>query len=50
FDKPMGMYAVNNSIYTSTRYQIWRFENLLKPKEIYQQSDRYARQRQCTNS
>ncbi|MEH2309282.1 DUF4915 domain-containing protein [Nostoc sp.] len=40
FDKPMGMYAVNNSIYISTRYQIWRFENLLKPEEIYQQSDR----------
>ncbi len=32
FDKPMGMYAVNNSIYTSTRYQIWRFENLLTTK------------------
>ncbi|MGF1934881.1 MAG: TIGR03032 family protein [Nostoc sp. ChiQUE02] len=40
FDKPMGMYASNNSIYVSTRYQIWRFENLLKPGEIYQQSDR----------
>jgi protein O-GlcNAc transferase len=39
FDKPMGMYAVNNSIYVSTRYQIWRFENLLAPGEIYQQSD-----------
>ncbi|MBD2359281.1 DUF4915 domain-containing protein [Tolypothrix sp. FACHB-123] len=38
FDKPMGMYAVNNSIYVSTRYQIWRFENLLAPGEIYQQS------------
>ncbi|PHJ71913.1 hypothetical protein VF03_19195 [Nostoc linckia z2] len=33
FDKPMGMYASNNSIYVSTRYQIWRFENLLKPGE-----------------
>ncbi|MCF4970142.1 TIGR03032 family protein [Nostoc sp. CMAA1605] len=39
FDKPMGMYAVNNSIYVSTRYQIWRFENLLSPEETYQQSD-----------
>lgn len=39
FDKPMGMYAANNSIYISTRYQIWRFENLLAPGEIYQQSD-----------
>ncbi|WP_445637749.1 DUF4915 domain-containing protein [Nostoc sp. DSM 114161] len=38
FDKPMGIYASNNSIYVSTRYQIWRFENLLKPREIYQQS------------
>ncbi|MDZ8023153.1 MAG: TIGR03032 family protein [Nostoc sp. DedQUE11] len=40
FDKPMGMYASSNSIYVSTRYQIWRFENLLKPGEKYQQSDR----------
>lgn len=40
FDKPMGMYAVNDSIYVSTRYQIWRFENVLAPEEIYQQSDR----------
>ncbi|MEH2258541.1 TIGR03032 family protein [Nostoc sp.] len=40
FDKPMGMYASKNSIYLSTRYQIWRFENLLASGEIYQQSDR----------
>ncbi|MBW4641511.1 MAG: TIGR03032 family protein [Goleter apudmare HA4340-LM2] len=40
FDKPMGMYAVNDTVYVSTRYQIWRFENLLAPGEIYQQSDR----------
>lgn len=40
FDKPMGMYAANDSIYLSTRYQIWRFDNLLAPGEIYQQSDR----------
>ncbi|MBN3909064.1 MAG: TIGR03032 family protein [Nostoc sp. NMS1] len=39
FDKPMGMYASNNSIHLSTRYQIWRFENLLAPGETYQQSD-----------
>ncbi|WP_414754408.1 TIGR03032 family protein [Anabaena sp. CCY 9910] len=39
FDKPMGMYAVNKSLYVSTRYQIWRFKNLLLPEEIYQQSD-----------
>ncbi|WP_083862885.1 TIGR03032 family protein [Calothrix sp. PCC 7507] len=39
FDKPMGMYASNNSIHVSTRYQIWRFENLLAAGESYQQSD-----------
>ncbi|MEH2305398.1 MAG: DUF4915 domain-containing protein [Nostoc sp.] len=38
FDKPMRMYASNNSIHTSIYYQIWRFENLLVPGEIYQQS------------
>ncbi len=38
FDKPMGMYAVNNSIYVSTRYQIWRFENSLATEEKHQQT------------
>nr|MDZ8063516.1 TIGR03032 family protein [Nostoc sp. EkiNYC01] len=47
FDKPMGMYAVNNSIYLSTRYQIWRLDNLLKPTEKYQQSDRLYIPRQA---
>ena len=40
FDKPMGMYGINNSLFVSTRYQIWRFDNCLAPEEIYQQSDR----------
>lgn len=40
FDKPMGMYGINNSLLASTRYQIWRFDNCLAPEEIYQQSDR----------
>ncbi|WP_260446898.1 TIGR03032 family protein, partial [Nostoc sp. 2RC] len=41
FDKPMGLYAANNSIYFTTRYQIWRLDNLiLPPEENYQQSDR----------
>ncbi|WP_242062141.1 TIGR03032 family protein [Nostoc punctiforme] len=47
FDKPMGMYASNNSIYVSTRYQIWRFENLLQSKETYHQSDRLYIPRQA---
>ncbi|MEH2107857.1 DUF4915 domain-containing protein [Nostoc sp.] len=38
FDKQMGRYVLNNSIYTSTYYQIWRLENLLVPGKIYQQS------------
>ncbi|WP_179076668.1 TIGR03032 family protein [Nostoc sp. C057] len=47
FDKPMGLYASNNGIYLSTRYQIWRFENLLSPGERYQQSDRLYIPRQA---
>lgn len=30
--------ASNNSIYVSMRYQIWRFDNLLSPKQTYQHS------------
>ena len=29
FDKPMGLYATDNSLYMATRYQIWQLENRL---------------------
>lgn len=40
FDKPMGLYAHSDSLYMSTRYQLWQFENRLLPQEHYQGSDR----------
>lgn len=40
FDKTRGMYADAQSIYLSTRYQIWRCDNLLAPGETYAHSDR----------
>ncbi|MBE9241442.1 TIGR03032 family protein [Synechocystis salina] len=43
FDKPMGLYVKNQSLYMSTRYQIWRFDNCLQPRETYQEADRLYR-------
>ena len=40
FDKPMGLFVQDNSIYMTTRYQIWRLDNFLTDGEIYQNSDR----------
>src|SRR5580704_7385931 len=40
FNRAMGLWADGQTLWTSTRYQLWRFENLLKPGEIYQQHDR----------
>lgn len=40
FDKPMGLYAHDESLYMSTRYQIWRFDNRLLPTETHQNGDR----------
>ncbi len=40
FDKPMGLYATENSLYMACRYQIWQLENRLATGEIYQNSDR----------
>ncbi|WP_413172206.1 TIGR03032 family protein [Anabaena azotica] len=40
FDKPMGLYAHGDSLYMSTRYQIWRLDNRLAPGEIHQEADR----------
>ena len=40
FDKPMGLYAQGDSLYMSTRYQIWQFDNHLAKGETYQEADR----------
>lgn len=31
FERCMGLYADNSSLYMSTLYQLWRFENVLEP-------------------
>jgi uncharacterized protein (TIGR03032 family) len=40
FDRAMGLWADGQTIWLSTRYQLWRFENLLRPGELYQGYDR----------
>jgi len=40
FDKPMGLFAHQDKLYMSTRYQIWQFNNLLTAGESYQEGDR----------
>jgi|GEM_PF-199760 uncharacterized protein (TIGR03032 family) len=40
FDKPMGLYAREERLYMSTRYQLWQFENLLGMGEKYGECDR----------
>lgn len=40
FDKPMGLYADNEQLYLSTRYQIWRLDNHLSVGEIWENCDR----------
>ena len=40
FDKPMGLYASDESLYMSTRYQIWQLENRLAKDELHKGCDR----------
>ncbi|WP_017714659.1 TIGR03032 family protein [Prochlorothrix hollandica] len=40
FDKPMGLFIQGETLYMSTRYQIWQLENRLAAGEIYQDCDR----------
>ncbi|WP_052700635.1 TIGR03032 family protein [Methylocucumis oryzae] len=35
FDKPMGLYASNDSLYMACRYQLWQLENRLGKDENY---------------
>lgn len=40
FDHAMGLYATPDTLYMSSRYQLWRFENSLAPDELYKGYDR----------
>jgi uncharacterized protein (TIGR03032 family) len=40
FDKPMGLYARNDSLYMACRYQIWQMENRLAADETHLGCDR----------
>jgi uncharacterized protein (TIGR03032 family) len=40
FNRAMGLWADGQTIWLSTRYQLWRLENLLRPDEHYQGCDR----------
>ena len=40
FDKPMGLYALNDSLYMACRYQLWQLENRLAAGETHQGCDR----------
>jgi uncharacterized protein (TIGR03032 family) len=40
FNRAMGLWADSQTLWLSTLYQLWRFENLLRPGELYQGHDR----------
>jgi uncharacterized protein (TIGR03032 family) len=40
FNRAMGLWSDGQSLWLSTLYQLWRFENLLKPGELHQGYDR----------
>ena len=40
FNRAMGLCADSQTLWLSTLYQLWRFENLLRPGELYQGHDR----------
>jgi uncharacterized protein (TIGR03032 family) len=40
FDRCMGMWADSQTVWVSSRFQLWRFENALRPGESYQGCDR----------
>src|SRR5215510_15853757 len=40
FNRAMGLWADGQTLWASTQYQLWRFENLLRPGELYQGHDR----------
>lgn len=40
FNRAMGLWADGQTLWLSTLYQLWRFENVLRPGEDYQGHDR----------
>lgn len=40
FNRAMGLWADGQTLWLGTQYQLWRFENLLRPGETYQGRDR----------
>lgn len=40
FERAMGLWADGQRLWMSTKYQLWRMENMLRPGEIYQGHDR----------
>jgi uncharacterized protein (TIGR03032 family) len=40
FNRAMGLWADGQTLWLSTLFQLWRFENLLQPGELYQGYDR----------
>ncbi len=40
FTRAMGLWADGQRLWMSTQYQLWRFENALRPGEIFQGHDR----------
>ncbi|MDY6905843.1 MAG: TIGR03032 family protein [Thermodesulfobacteriota bacterium] len=40
FDHAMGLYASPERLYMSSKYQIWQFDNVLNPNELYKGYDR----------
>jgi len=41
FDRAMGLYATPDCLYLSTRYQLWKIENALLPKQTYEGFDKF---------
>jgi uncharacterized protein (TIGR03032 family) len=39
FDRCMGLHAAGGTLWASTRYQLWRFENVLRPGQRYEGCD-----------
>ncbi|MEH2071803.1 MAG: TIGR03032 family protein [Nostoc sp.] len=39
FERCMGLYANGSSLYMSTLYQLWRFENIIQPEQSHQGYD-----------
>lgn len=40
FSRCMGLWADGQTLWLATQYQLWRFENLLRPGELHQGCDR----------